>query len=391
MFRRGNNGAHTAPLFHIFKGAINAMETSYHPTQHTEFEPIHHQETPVEHDTLLIAACGLEHGHIYSMCEGMKKAGAVIHWVWDEDPDKVEAFQQAFPEVRTASSLDQILQDKRIQMVASAAIPSERCDIGLRVLDAGKHFFSAKTPFTSLKQLYAAKKKVKETGLHWAIFYSERLQVECSGFAEQLIQQGAIGDVIQVLGLGPHRLNINDRPAWFFKKATYGGIICDIGSHQIEQFLSFAHAQDATIQSSIALNIAHPDHPEFEDYGDAHLIGDNGTLLYFRVDWFTPNGLTNWGDGRTTILGTDGYIELRKYVDITNNSIGERLYLVNHGGERQYDVKGKVGYPYFYRLAHDVIENTSTAMHQEHAFKAAELCLLAQQQADNLKKEGAIR
>ncbi|WP_419893180.1 Gfo/Idh/MocA family protein [Oceanobacillus kimchii] len=360
-------------------------------THHTDFEPIHHQENPVKPNTLFIAACGLEHGHIYSMCNGMKKAGAVISWVWDKDPNKIAAFQEDFPEAKTASSLNEILQDQSIQMVACAAIPSERGHIGLRVLDAGKHFFSAKTPFTTLEQLHAAREKVNETGLTWAVFYSERLQVECSGFAEQLLEQGAIGDVIQVLGLGPHRLNITNRPEWFFQKAYYGGIISDIGSHQIEQFLWFTHAKDATIQSSTVRNFAHPEHPEFEDYGDVHLIGDNGAMHYFRVDWFTPDGLSNWGDGRTTILGTDGYIELRKYVDITSNSDGERLYLVNHGGERLYDVRGKVGYPYFYRLAHDILENTSTAMPQEHAFKAAELCLLAQHRADTQKKEGGIR
>ncbi|MFD2922325.1 Gfo/Idh/MocA family protein [Halobacillus naozhouensis] len=364
------------------------MSNATESTQHTKFEPEHHQETPVKENRLFIGAFGLEHGHIYSMCKGMKEAGATIRWVWDEDPKKIEAFQQVFPEASQATSLSQILQDQSVQMVASAAIPSTRCDIGLQVLDADKHFFSAKAPFTTMSQLRAAEQKVKETGLHWAVFYSERLQVECAGFAEQLIDKGAIGDVVQVLGMGPHRLNIDQRPEWFFWKETYGGIVCDIGSHQIEQFLWFAKANNARILSSTAINMSHPEYPEFEDYGDAHLVADNGAVHYFRVDWFTPDGLRNWGDGRTTILGTDGYIELRKYIDITHQSEGEQLYLVNHGGERKYGLKGKVGYPYFYRLAHDVLENTSNAMPQNHIFKAAELCLLAQEQATNFQRKG---
>ncbi|WP_143833321.1 Gfo/Idh/MocA family protein [Oceanobacillus timonensis] len=351
------------------------------PTQHTEFEPQYHEEKPVKKNELIMGVAGLEHGHIYAMCHGMKEAGATIRWVFDEDPKKIKAFQKVFPEARKANSLPQILKDKALHLISSAAIPSERCAIGLKALDSGKHFFSAKAPFTTIEQLRQAEKKVKETGLHWAVFYSERLQVECANFAEQLINKGAIGNVIQVLGMGPHRLNIEQRPEWFFWKKTYGGIICDIGSHQIEQFLWFTGAKDATILSSTVQNNTQPSFPEFEDYGDCHLIGDNGAVHYFRIDWFTPDGLSNWGDGRTFILGTDGYIELRKFVDITEQSIGERLYLVNHGGERKYDVSGKVGFPYFYQLAHDILNHTCSAMPQEHTFKAAELSLLAQQKA----------
>ncbi|WP_245732673.1 Gfo/Idh/MocA family protein [Salinibacillus kushneri] len=355
---------------------------TFNPTHYINFEPKHHKEVPVSQNKVLMGVAGLEHGHIYAMCHGMKEAGVSIRWVFDEDADKVKAFQKVFPEVKEAKSYFQILEDKSVNLIACASVPSKRCEIGLQALDYGKHYFSAKAPFTTLGQLKAAEKKVRETGLNWAVFYSERLQVESANFAEQLIDQGAIGDVVQVLGMGPHRLNADQRPEWFFWKETYGGIICDIGSHQIEQFLWFTGAKDATILSSSVQNKSLPQFPEFEDYGDAHLIGDNGSVHYFRIDWFTPEGLSNWGDGRTFILGTDGYIELRKYVDITEQSTGERLYLVNHGGERRYDVKGKTGFPYFYRLAHDVVHHTSTTMSQRHTFKAAELSLLAQQKAD---------
>jgi hypothetical protein len=58
------------------------------------------------------------------------------------------------------------------------------------------------------------------------------------------------------------------------------------------------------------------------------LKGENGASGYFRCDWFTPDGLSTWGDGRLTLLGTEGYIEIRKYVDLTR---GEQdvVYLVN--------------------------------------------------------------
>jgi predicted dehydrogenase len=221
-----------------------------------------------------------------------------------------------------------------------------------------------------------------KTGLKYAVYYSERLHVESAVYAGELIQQGAIGRVLQVVGFGPHRLNASSRPAWFFQKEKYGGILTDIGSHQIEQFLYYSGCKDAQVTSSKVANYAHKEtYPELEDFGDATLIGDNGATNYFRVDWFTPDGLGTWGDGRTLILGTEGYIELRKYIDVGRDSGGDHVYLVNGEGQYHIEVSGKVGFPYFGQLILDCIHRTDHAMTQEHTFKAAELCLLAQQQA----------
>lgn len=332
-----------------------------------------------------IAAIGLEHGHIYGMCQGLEAAGATVVKVFDQDHRKVEQFIKQFPAAKPVSSEHEILEDRTIKLVATAHVPSERGPLGLRVMDHNKDFFSDKAPFTTLAQLEAARKKVKETGKIWAVCYSERVQNESAVFAGQLIEQGAIGRVIQVIGLGPHRLNAATRPAWFFIKEKYGGIICDIGSHQIEQFLFYAGAKDATVVSSHVANFNHPQYPELEDFGEANLIADNGATNYFRVDWFTPDGLRTWGDGRTFILGTDGYIEMRKYIDVARTEEGEHLYLVNSEGEKHFALKGKVGFPYFGQLILDCLNRTQNAMPQEHTFKAAELSLIAQEQAVRIR------
>lgn len=184
--------------------------------------------------------------------------------------------------------------------------------------------------------------------------------------------------------MGPHRLSPKARPEWFFLKGKYGGILCDIGSHQIEQFLFYTGAKDASVVRSQIANYAHPEYPELDDFGDATLVADNGATGYFRVDWFTPDGLSTWGDGRTFILGTEGFIELRKYVNIAVNNGGGTVFLANQKEETSYDIRGKVGYPYFGQLILDCINRTENAMTQEHAFKAAELCVKAQLQAIKL-------
>jgi predicted dehydrogenase len=192
------------------------------------------------------------------------------------------------------------------------------------------------------------------------------------------VRQGAIGRVVNVLGLGPHRLNAGARPAWFFERAKYGGILCDIGSHQIEQFLFFAGASDASVTSARVANYANQQYPELEDFGDATLIADNGATSYFRVDWLTPGGLRTWGDGRTVILGTEGYIEMRKYIDVSREAEGDHLFLVNGESEQHFALSGKIGFPFFGQLILDCLNGTENAMTQAHAFKAAELCLQAQ-------------
>ncbi len=330
------------------------------------------------------AAMRLDHGHIYGQCNGLIEAGGELRAVYDPDPAKVAAFCQRYAGVRAARSEDEILGDPAIKLVAAAAVPSERAELGLRVMDAGKDYFTDKAPFTTLAQLALARQKVAETGRKYMVYYSERLHVECAVFAGQLIRDGAIGRVIQVLGLGPHRLGVAARPAWFFEKERYGGILCDIGSHQIEQFLFYAGAADARVLSAAVANYANPEHPELEDFGEASLVADNGSSNYFRVDWFTPDGLPTWGDGRAIILGTKGTIELRKYIDVARDPAGDQLYLVNQEGERQLSLAGKVGYPFFGELILDCLERTERAMTQAHAFKAAELCLLAQAAAIRL-------
>lgn len=330
------------------------------------------------------AAVALDHGHIYGQCNGLIEAGGELCWVFDPDPAKVEQFRKKFPQAQTAKSLDAVLEDPRIRLIAAAAVPCERGSLGVKVMRAGKHYFTDKTPFTELAQLAEARQVAAQTGKKYMVYYSERLHVECAVFAGELVQQGAIGRVVNVLGLGPHRLNASARPAWFFERAKYGGILCDIGSHQIEQFLFFSGASDARIVSARVANCAHSEYPELEDFGEAMLVGDNGATFYFRVDWLTPGALRTWGDGRTVILGTEGYIELRKYIDVGRDAEGDHLYLVNGETEQHLALSGKVGFPFFGRLILDCLNGTETAMTQKHAFKAAELCLKAQAAATRI-------
>lgn len=332
----------------------------------------------------VFAAMYLDHGHIYGMCNGLVEAGATLKWVYDPDPLRAAHFKSMYPTVQIADSEEQVLEDPEVHLVAAAAVTYLRADVGIRVLDAGKDYFTDKAPLTTLEQLELAKAAVRRSGRRYWCYFSERLHVEANVYADQLIKAGVIGDVINVTGFGPHRLNAPSRPQWFFEREKYGGILCDIGSHQIEQFLYYTNSSDADVVRSHVANFNHPQYPELEDYGEVLLVNKEGASQYFRVDWFTPDGLTSWGDGRIFMTGTKGYIELRKYLDVTRNSGGSHVFFVDQEGEHHVQVEGKVGYPFFGELILDILNGTSKSMTQEHVFKAAELAVLAQNLAKRI-------
>lgn len=345
------------------------------------FDPL--PEPVVAPGEFSFAAVGLDHGHIYGMADGLIGAGATAKWVFDADADKAASFATRYPTARVASSEQQILDDPEVRLVATAAIPSERAAVALRAIEAGKDAFIDKAPLTSFAQLAAAREATARTGRKYAVYYGERLHTESSILAGQLIERGAIGRVLQVVSFGPHRIG-GGRPDWFYDPAQYGGILCDIGSHNFDQILFYTGATDGRIVSSTVANYAHPDTPGLQDFGDAHVVLDNGASGYVRVDWFTPDGLGVFGDGRTIILGTDGYVELRKYIDIGTENGGGQVLLVNQEGQYRFDANGMTGFPYFGQLIRDCLDGTENAMTQAHAFKAAELSLQAQTSAEVL-------
>ena len=326
------------------------------------------------------AAIGINHSHIYGQVECLKRAGAQFVAFHAVEDDLAAAFAEKFPEARRVAEARDILEDPSIAVITTAAIPADRAAISIAAMRHGKDVLSDKPGMTTFAQLAEIKQVQAETGRIYSVIYSEHFEVKATVEAGNLIAQGAIGQVINTVGLGPHAIRNNQRPDWFFERARYGGILCDIGSHQFEQFLFFSGAMDAEIVSASVANRAHPDRPGLQDVGDVHMKTAT-TSGYVRVDWFTPDGLPTWGDGRLTILGTEGYIELRKYIDIAGHPGENHLFIVNKEGPRHIDCSD-VDLPFGRQFLDDVRNRTETAMPQERCFNAMKLALTAQQMAE---------
>lgn len=334
---------------------------------------------PYVEPRIRFSVVGINHNHIFGMIDAVTRGGGQLVSVFAKEQDLLDIFTKRYPQVKVVSTEKEILEDSSVQLVLTSGIPSERAPLGIRVMKAGKDFLSDKPGITTLEQLNAVRKVQKETKRIYSILFSERFENRATVKAGELVKAGAIGKVVQTIGMGPHRINTTVRPDWFFDKNKFGGIIADIGSHQCDQFLFFTGSTKAEVVTSQVGNLNHPEHPLFEDFGDVMLKGDKGTA-YIRVDWFSPDGLKSWGDGRLTILGTEGYIEIRKNIDIANKATGNNLYLVTNQ-ETKYIDCNDVELPFGKQLVDDILNRTETAMTQEHCFLATELAIKAQSYA----------
>jgi predicted dehydrogenase len=342
-------------------------------------------EAPKYH--IKFAVCGMSHDHIYGMVGAIQRGGGELVAAWGGEQDKLAGFRKRFPDVKIVKTQDEILNDPSVQLVLSSQIANERAPLGVRAMKHGKDYLSDKPGITTLEQLAEVRKTIVETQRIYAIMYSERLEVKAAVYAGVLIQQGAIGKVIQTINIAPHQIVQNHgdagggtgRPDWFWNPDQYGGILCDIGSHQVDQFLFYTGSQQAEIVASQIANVRHPDRPRFQDFGDMMLRGDRG-LGYVRLDWFTPDGLGTWGDGRLFILGTNGYIEIRKYINVAVGHQGNNLFLVDNKQARYIDCNN-MPLPFGPQFVGDVVNRTHVAQDQGQCLLAAELAIKAQRNA----------
>ncbi|HEX9199128.1 MAG TPA: Gfo/Idh/MocA family oxidoreductase [Acidobacteriaceae bacterium] len=385
MGSAGLSTAFPAAAFGASPFAGSVVEEIAQPAQTEEAKPAH---------SVRFAVAGMSHDHIYGMVEAMIRGGGVLVSVYAGEPERGAAFLKRYPQAKPAQSEDEILNDPSIQLVLSSTIPNQRAPLGVRAMRHGKDYLSDKPGVTTLAQLADVRKTIAETKRIFAIMYSERLEVKAAVKAGELVQAGAIGKVIQTINIAPHQIfqghgdagGGTGRPEWFWDPELYGGILTDIGSHQVDQFLFYTGSTKAEVVASQVANVRHKDRPKFQDFGDMMLRGNAG-FGYVRLDWFTPQGLGTWGDGRLFILGTDGYMELRKYADITGRKGGNHLFVVDAKQARYIDCSN-LTLPFGPQFISDVVNRTHTAQDQAQCLLAAELVIRAQQGATHASIEG---
>ena len=251
-----------------------------------------------------IAVVGTDHPHIVELTGALVAAGATVRAVVATDAGIGPWLASQYPDARADDPYG-----ADIDIVVSAAIPNERAPIAIDAIRAGKDVVLDKPGVTTLAQLDDVRTARQASGRRWLVVFGERLGVPAMRRAEAVVREGRIGAVLHTVGLGPHLLNLEHRPEWFFDPERYGGILVDIGSHQADQFLAFTDASSA--EAFAATVRSHDDHPGVQVLGEMLLRTPDGRTGYARVDYFTPKGLGAWGDVRTWIIGTEGTLEIR--------------------------------------------------------------------------------
>lgn len=330
---------------------------------------------------------GIDHRHIYDLIQGLLDVGATCAGYVEQtsDPKVLAGLQERFAQLPALARPEVLLEDPQIDLIVCAAIPAQRADIAITAMRHGKDVLVDKPGVTTAEQLLRVREVTAQTGRMFLICFSERHIVPAVQEALKMVRTGAIGTPIQTLGIGPHRLNAAIRPDWFFEASQFGGILVDIASHQIDQFLAFTDSTDAQVVHS---HVGHYGdqlpHPGFENFGEI-ILQTPAHRGYVRVDWFTPDGLPTWGDGRLFVLGTSGSIEIRKYIDIEGRAGTNHLFLADGQGTRHIDCSTQP-LDFFQQFVADIAERSETCMTQAHVFKVCELALQAQSLAMKRKE-----
>ncbi|HYN32248.1 MAG TPA: Gfo/Idh/MocA family oxidoreductase [Ilumatobacteraceae bacterium] len=339
---------------------------------------------------------GLDHNHVFEIVDRLAKAGAAAA-CHVQDGGFLEAYEGWQTESRPVT-FDEMLADDTIDLVVTAAIPNRRADIALAAIAAGKHVVTDKPGLTTMAQLDALRAAVAgRPGRPWTVLFTERYENRAIAEAVRLARSGAVGRIVHVIGAGPHTMWAKRRPDWFWDPEATGGILVDIGSHQVDQFLAITDmtAADVAVVAAAVGNVASPEHPSMQDIGSMTLCGlsgsgperpgrsvgvgsgKTGVVSDHRLDYLTAKGLGTWGDCRLTIVGVEGTIEARANVDIAGVEGAEHLIVVDGDGTRRVDISGVV-VDWGEQLIADLADGGERLMTQQHAIDVTDVCLRAQ-------------
>ncbi len=219
-------------------------------------------QEPARAPRLRFAAIGLNHGHIYGHVEAVARGGGELVSFFAKEPELVAAFAERFPQARSPAASGRSSRIPPSSWWSAPGFPNERAPLGVEVMRHGKDYMVDKPGITTLEQLAEVRRVQAETRRIYSICYSERLREPGDGEGRRAGEgrrdrQGGADDRPRA---APDERR-KPRPAWFFERERYGGILCDIASHQFDQFLFFTGSTQAEVVASQVGNFHHPQYP----------------------------------------------------------------------------------------------------------------------------------
>lgn len=256
-----------------------------------------------------IAMAGLAHGHGVGFLGSALNLGgvSVTGFYDDENPANAQEASKQF-NAPVYSNLDELLQNSGANTLITAAINSSKADIIVKAIDTGLNIISDKplvTTMEDLNRITDALERNKNVKLY--LMLSERYNPVLVT-AKKLIDAGEIGQIVSIINMRPHRLKPEGRPAWMFDSSLYGGIINDLGVHDIDiaTYLSGSDVQE--ILAASTSNMRYTEFDDFNDNGEAMLRLKNGCIVFILESWLTPEKYPHHGEMKFIVHGTKGQI-----------------------------------------------------------------------------------
>lgn len=331
--------------------------------------------------SLSIAAIGMAHEHIYGQVRMLVAQGARLVGCYDADPEPCRKLLAEYPQAKIAQTEEELLNDPAVEVIVTAAVPSERANIGLRALAQGKHVFTDKPGIINQAQLSALKEATRNSGKKYLIYYQMR-RAPLVWEMVRRIRSGDIGKVVQVMSVCPHRCGADARPDWFFDLARSGSILMDIGVHHLDLHLLFTGQARGNLRYARMDCVRFTEYEGFYDYGEALFEYAGGSITgSFRLDWLSPDGLNAHGDGRFLVLGSEGYLDYRPSVELAGRVGKGHLFVVNQRESLALSPADVAPTTFSADLYQDFVDGGEKSMIQESIFNTAEMLLEAESEA----------
>jgi len=315
---------------------------------------------------------GIDHGHVYMMINNLLAVPGVECVGYYTDLPTLEAqMTRAFPNIPLARSDGELLERNDVDLIVSASVPNDRAPLAIRAMNHGKDFFGD-APFpTTLEHLDLLESTQTRTKKSVFIYLRERLLSRAEQLAARLVRAGEIGRPVNFIGLEPHKLMAGHRPSWQFKKLLSGGILNELGVHVLDSFCFLTGQAVKTGRARVG-NVANPDEYDFQDFGDITFQGTSGTTGYARVDWLTPETLPSFGDLRCMVVGTEGYLEVRKKIDLAvdnNRYTGDQLLICSKNRAPERVDCRHIPITFHEQLVQDVIQGANRCIPHHYFFR----------------------
>lgn len=277
-----------------------------------------------------VAIAGASHQHVeYAVREVDQRPEFGLVGVSDESA----AVARRYGEPRGAAVFTdhrEMLQSVKPEIVVASGIYGRRSAVIVDALDAGCHVVADKplcTTVAGLEEIRSARRRARGS---LTLLLDKRFLPETVA-ALQLVESGALGTVVEVSSTGPHKLNPESRPAWFFDRSTYGGILSDLVTHDIDLALQFTRAASGTISGAVAGLF--PGKPEFSLSGVA-TVRSPEQLMILEANWLTPAMSSVHGDYHMRVIGTEGVADLwwaRGLLTLTTSNEGTHEVPLGNG------------------------------------------------------------